>query len=291
VSDVGSTASAVEVDTSGLAETLAVSAQDEWDPVVARQGEVTAVTPGVAEASVCSVSVGGAAAIDNVRHLCDTPEVGDTVWLLQVGPMRLIIGVVGGSEKVGAIKWIGGTGGAPLGWWPCDGRSTTGYPKLAARYGATIPDLSDRFVVGSGPSHTLGTTGGAATVTLDVGEVPTTPHTHTIPNHAHTQTAHTHAMADHNHGIDANDTTEEAPGGGLGLTVATAFANRVLVKGTTTDMATGTDGAAYNTGSGGAVATANDGGGGATNSPAAGSPTAHENQPPWFALLAIIKFG
>jgi hypothetical protein len=290
VTDVVPSPAPAEVDTSGLAETLAVSAQDEWDPVVARQGTVTAVTPGVAEASVCSVSIGGAAAISNVRHLCDTPEVGDTVWLLQVGPMRLIIGVVGGSEKVGAIKWIGGTGGAPPGWWPCDGRSTTGYPKLAARYGATIPDLSDRFVVGAGSTHALDDTGGAATVALAAAEVPVPPHTHAIPAHAHTQTAHGHGGFDHNHGIDANTTAAEAAGHGT-LAAAASFVDRVLVAGTATDITTGTDGTAYTTALGGAQPTATDGGGGPTDSPPAGTAAAHENEPAWYALLAIIKFG
>lgn len=291
MTDIAPAADPAEVDTSALAETLAVAGQEEWDPVVARQGKVTAVTPGVAEASVCSVSVGGAAAITNVRHLCDTPEVNDTVWLLQVGPMRLIIGIVGGSEKVGAIKWIGGTGGAPPGWWPCDGRSTSGYPKLAARYGANIPDLRDRFVVGSGPSNAIGSTGGVATQTVVAA------HTHTLNNHSHTTPSHTHPGFNHNHSVPdhSHQQVVGAAVGGPGVrsdydsdAASGAFPQGLNTFGSGT-LTTGSDGGAYTTGSGGSQGTGVDGGGG--NVGTTGTGGGIENRPPFYALLAIIKFG
>lgn len=272
-----------EPDTSGLAATIAAPGQDTRDPLVLRQGKVTAVTPGVGEASVCSVSIGGAAAIDNVRHLCDTPDVDDVVWLIQNGPDRLILGVVGGSDKAGTIKWIGGTGGAPNGWWPCDGRSTSGYPKLAARYGATIPDLRNRFIVASGTDYAVGATGGAATVTA-------------VAAHTHTGGAHTHGGADHSHSTPAHShilsatryttQTSHSHGGGPGGPAQSEQASNAEgdsspLPSTNSDGSgtTGTAGASANTGSGGAVASASTG------------VASVDNRPPYYALLAIIKFG
>ena len=45
---------------------------------------------------------------------------------------------------------IYGANSAPAGWLPCDGRSTAGYPALAAAVGATVPDLRGYFVRGAG---------------------------------------------------------------------------------------------------------------------------------------------
>ena len=39
---------------------------------------------------------------------------------------------------------------APAGWLPCDGRSTAGYPDLAAKVGNFVPDLRGYFVRGAG---------------------------------------------------------------------------------------------------------------------------------------------
>lgn len=291
MTDVAPIPEPAQVDTAALAETIAAPGTDTRDPLVLRQGKVTAVTPGVGEASVCSVSIGGAEAVSNVRHLCDTPEVDDNVWLIQNGPDRLILGIVGGDEKVGNIKWIGGTGGAPAGWWPCDGRSTSGYPKLAARYGANIPDLRDRFVLGSGPSNAIGTTGGTATTT-DVAS-----HAHVLNAHQHTQTAHTHPGFDHNHSTPAHSHPQNVSASVGGPSVRSDYdedaAGSSFPQGINTGTGgagtTGTDGAAYATGSGGGGTTGTDGGGGNVGTTGVGGGI--ENRPPFFVLLAIIKFG
>ncbi|MFA9394682.1 MAG: phage tail protein [Halodesulfovibrio sp.] len=44
----------------------------------------------------------------------------------------------------------------PKGWLPCDGRSTSGYPKLSNIIGASVPDLSGQFVIGSGVGRSVG---------------------------------------------------------------------------------------------------------------------------------------
>jgi microcystin-dependent protein len=54
---------------------------------------------------------------------------------------------------------------APVGWALCDGKNGT-------------PDLQGRFILGSNTYRSIGTTGGAETVTLTVDQIP--PHSHTL---------------------------------------------------------------------------------------------------------------
>lgn len=265
MTDVAPVPEPLDVDTSGLATTIAGTAEDTRSPLILREGTVTAVSPGIGAASVCSVSIGGAAATNNVRHICDPPEVGDTVWLLINGADRLILGVIGGGH-VGDIKWLGGTTGAPPGWWPCDGRSTAGYPKLAARYGANIPDLRDRFVVGSGSSYAVGATGGAATVTLTTNQMPA--HTHLDPAHDHPPGLHTHTPF---------STAEFVATAGSGGSYSAAMGTDLGFRGQ------GTTGPPSSSGFTGA------GAGGQTGS--AGSGASVDTRPPYYALLPVIKFG
>lgn len=128
----------------------------------------------------------------------------------------------------------------PQGWLLLDGSVTvtaTTHPALHAYLTAnglstTLPDFTGRFLVGAGGTYTATSTGGTADLVVP---------------------SHTHPGFDHNHGIDANTTVAEASG--VGLTVTSAFADRVIVAATVTDMTTGTDGAAYNTGSTGVSGT------------------------------------
>ena len=73
-----------------------------------------------------------------------------------------------GSEipSGGIILWSGAVNQVPMGWFICDGTNGT-------------PDLRNRFVVGAGDTYAVGGTGGAATHTLTVPEVPSL--TVTIP--------------------------------------------------------------------------------------------------------------
>lgn len=85
---------------------------------------------------------------------------------------------------------------APQGWLLCDGSavSRTTYSALFAVIGTTygagdgsttfnIPNLAGRVVIGSSQSHALGTTGGAETVTITAGQIPS--HSHVVPQHGH----------------------------------------------------------------------------------------------------------
>lgn len=65
----------------------------------------------------------------------------------------------------GIIMWSGSIGSIPTGWLLCDGSSGT-------------PDLRNRFVMGAGSTYSPSNTGGSATRTLTVSELPS--HTHTF---------------------------------------------------------------------------------------------------------------
>ena len=64
------------------------------------------------------------------------------------------------------LMWYGTEETISAGWQICDGTNET-------------PDLRDKFIIGAGSTYTLNATGGAATHTLDVTEIPS--HNHTVP--------------------------------------------------------------------------------------------------------------
>lgn len=67
---------------------------------------------------------------------------------------------------VGTIcMWSGAVNTIPTGWAICNGSNGT-------------PDLRDRFIVGAGSTYSVGATGGEATHTLTVEEIPS--HRHSI---------------------------------------------------------------------------------------------------------------
>lgn len=88
----------------------------------------------------------------------------------------------------GMVKeWGGALNKIPAGWLLCDGRSlaVADYPALYAALGNTwggdaenfnIPNTLDKFTIGAGNSYGVGATGGEATHTLSVDEMPS--HTH-----------------------------------------------------------------------------------------------------------------
>lgn len=147
--------------------------------------------------------------------------------------------------EAGDVKWSA-SDIAPGGrWLLADGSavSRSTYSELFTRIGVfygsgdgsttfNLPDLGGRLVLGAGNPEVQGATGGSR----DAGVVS---HTHTI---------------------DANTTQAEASG--MGLTVQTAFGDRVLVSGTVTDMSTAS----------------------------AGSSGTGANMPPWIALWGYIRY-
>ena len=59
--------------------------------------------------------------------------------------------------------WSGAANAIPSGWYLCNGSNGT-------------PDLRNRFIVGAGSGYSVGSTGGANTVTLSINEMPAHDH-------------------------------------------------------------------------------------------------------------------
>ena len=76
---------------------------------------------------------------------------------------------VPGVPVGGIIMWSGATNNIPSGWALCDGQNGT-------------PNLQDRFIVGAGSSYNVNDTGGAASVTLTINQMPSHNHSYTMIN-------------------------------------------------------------------------------------------------------------
>lgn len=182
-------------------------------------------------------------------------------------------GSLGGGVPAGGVLFTAGS--VPDGFLACDGSaiSRNEYRRLFAAIGTTygngdgattfnLPDLTGRFVVGSGGGYVAGETGGEEQVTLQQADMPThahtvglssdgqhshggavgstshghsassgdTTHSHGSASHKHPSDGHAHdsgALGDHQHALTQWTSNNEASG--YGLTKTSAFANRVLV--------------------------------------------------------------
>lgn len=76
--------------------------------------------------------------------------------------------------------------------------------------GTTWQKQEGRFLLGSSSSYSLGSTGGASTVTLSVANLPSHTHSATTAAHTHTQPAHKHQVGKGEGGYS----------GGAGYTIA-----------------------------------------------------------------------
>lgn len=153
----------------------------------------------------------------DVTSLVGSMSVGSRVWCQMFNGYITIHGPSGGGGRVvGSILPFAGSV-APDGYLFARGQSvsTTEYANLFAvigyAYGGSganfsLPNLQGRVPVGLNSSetnfNTLGKTGGSATYTLTVNEMPS--HTHTQNSHSHTSPEHTHGNTSHSH----NTTTD-----------------------------------------------------------------------------------
>ena len=115
------------------------------------------------------------------------------------------------------VSFAGST--APEGWLLCDGRSAgilrATYANLFAVIGTTygsgdgsttfnLPDMRSRLPIGAGAgtgltTRALAATGGAESVVIASGNLPT--HVHSLSNHTHSLSSHTHSLGNHTHGL------------------------------------------------------------------------------------------
>jgi microcystin-dependent protein len=151
------------------------------------------------------------------------------------------------TPPTAAIHMYGGTS-APTGWLLCNGAavSRSTYADLFAIVGTTygagdgsstfnLPDLRDRFAVGSGTTYSAGATGGAATHTLSTAEMPAHTHTATSTDSGHTHNFQTGLTAEN------QDDVRTTSGSGTTDSTQTGYANI-----TTTIASTGGGGAHNN---------------------------------------------
>jgi microcystin-dependent protein len=159
------------------------------DTVRLRNGIVKSVQGATVTVTLDGVDVAGVAILATI-----TPAAGMVVVVAETSFALLVLGsytapTVPAGEPAGqVIAWTGTA--APTGWVLCDGATYTSatYPELYAVIGRMftaagvpagsfqVPDLGGRFPLGANATYTAGSTGGAATHTLNVTEIP--GHTH-----------------------------------------------------------------------------------------------------------------
>ena len=190
---------------------------------------------------------------------------------------------------------------APEGYLICDGSnvSRTTYSELFTILGTTygagdgsttfgLPNLSGKVPIGVSSSHTLASTGGAETVTLSTGNLPS--HTHTVPEHGHGNDikATTPSLS---HSITQPAFNYSKPNGTQTRKNANPASNAAY-SGTSSATAsrstnvTVSDHAATACTMSGSVTDAN-----AFNTEATGDGTAHSNMQPFITLNYIISTG
>ncbi|HOF88945.1 MAG TPA: hypothetical protein PLZ36_12720, partial [Armatimonadota bacterium] len=134
------------------------------------EGDVDTVTGDLAQLEEhLADTADGSSGADLVGATSIAGLTGNTVQALLSALKGYIDGTASAAGNVpvgGIIAWSGSIASIPENWALCDGTGGT-------------PDLRDRFVVGAGNGYAVGATGGAATHTLSVAEMPA--HTHTMP--------------------------------------------------------------------------------------------------------------
>lgn len=188
------------------------------------------------------------------------------------------------------VMWSGAVVAIPTGWNLCDGTNGT-------------PDLRGKFILGAGGTYDPGDAGGEETHTLTEAEMPS--HTHGISvsggshghtgssgsagSHSHSGTAasagaHTHGYGDYTWPGSAGTSPDKYEAVGNPYTMANLSRTTDQDGAHTHTIATNTTGShshtvTVNSASHTHTATAGD----------AGSDTAHNNMPPYFALCYIMK--
>ena len=178
------------------------------------------------------------------------------------------------------LMYTGST--APSGWAICNGQNGT-------------PDLRDRFIVGAGSAYSVNNTGGNDQQTLALNQIPShnhsfsgsSSHSHTVNNHTHSfsgsgSSSHSHSFQ----GVNANDHNDTERNATVmrndSNTMYTASSPSGVQSATVSISISGTTGGSSpSTNSQTVSISGNTGNKGGGNS--------HENRPPYYALMFIMK--
>lgn len=139
----------------------------------------------------------------------DSTKVATTEFVKDA--IAAALAVSGGTPVGTPIPWLVST--IPTGFREFDGSAIVQatHPQLYALYGATLPDLRGKFLLGADGSHAVGTTGGAFSVALTGGQMPA--HNHSLPSK--------YTFDPHNH-TGGGVAEGPAPNGGYGSTQYTS---------------------------------------------------------------------
>lgn len=202
------------------------------------------------------------------------PTTGEFVPVVPEGPP---VGVI--------IAYTGAD--IPEGWHLCDG-SVHGSAELQAVIGsARTPDLRDRFVVGAGATMPRGSTGGVTSVRLTSTQTGTPAHNHTASTGSdsvnHTHPYSTGTAGSHTHSSYISDFVDWSD---LSNTANNEFA--AMSNASKPVKSYSADGSHKHGGTTGNVST-NHTHSMAANPAASDAVAEHNNLPPFFALVYLIK--
>lgn len=142
------------------------------------------------------------------------------------------------------IMWSGSS--APTGWALCDGGT---YSKSDGSGTVVTPNLANRFIVASGSSYPLGTTGGVSSVTptITMSNAPFTLTSNELPAHTHvatvTDAGHNHTTTDsgHTHSYTAGGSVTQFVQGGSYSLAASSPASASTTGSATTGVTVNTN--------------------------------------------------
>lgn len=159
--------------TSGSKGDIQVVSGTDWyiktDAVESNMLATDSVTSDAIAANAVGVSELNSSINTTLNAVSNKADIGGNISLFTNDTGFITQSQVPTSFVTGMILMYTGTT-APTGWALCDGTNGT-------------PDLRDRFIVGSGNTYSVGNTGGANSVNLNVNE---------IPSHSHSYVGHTY---------------------------------------------------------------------------------------------------
>lgn len=203
----------------------------------------------------------------------------------------------GGDIPIGSIMGYGGSV-APAGWHICDG-SAHGSSALQAIFGsANTPDLRDKFIVCSSASKPRGTVGGAASVVLTAAQSASPSHTHPTVLTGTVSAWHQHityfpAAGNHNHNTHPT-TTGYLTNAMRNTSITEDHVDYPLTSGGAGgawqgDLGDAAAGHHGHSGYTGGINQAHVHYPTVTAAAAANASAAHENRPPYYSMIYIVK--